>query len=138
MLKKLVDTNIFIDRFKSPELFSDIFLSKGQVYLSAIVLMELRAGAHSKAALRAYTDLVHFFQKVDRVITPQRSDYALAGEILANLQRIKGYELHKTASIANDCLIAASAKSMGATVYTQNRSDFVAIRDLFEFKLELV
>jgi len=29
MLKKLIDTNIFIDRFSNPDLFKDIFLSEG-------------------------------------------------------------------------------------------------------------
>lgn len=38
------------------------------------------------------------------------------------------------ASITNDCLIAVSARSYGATVYTQNRGDFTAIRDDFDFK----
>lgn len=51
MLKKLIDTNIFIDRFSTPDLYKDIFLSEGLVYLSSVVLMELKAGAHSKEAV---------------------------------------------------------------------------------------
>ncbi len=38
MLKKLIDTNIFIDRFANPELCKEIFLSEGFVYLSSVVL----------------------------------------------------------------------------------------------------
>jgi predicted nucleic acid-binding protein len=53
MLKELIDTNIFIDRFLNPDLYKDIFLSEGLVYLSSIVLMEFRAGAHSKEAIKA-------------------------------------------------------------------------------------
>lgn len=52
MIKKLVDTNIFIDRFLDPNLYKDIFLSEGLVYLSSVVLMELRAGANTKKALK--------------------------------------------------------------------------------------
>ena len=37
MLKKLIDTNIFIDRFLNPDLHRDIFLSQGLTYLSAEV-----------------------------------------------------------------------------------------------------
>lgn len=103
MIKKLVDTNILIDRLASPTRYEDIFISPGQVVLSAVVLMELRAGSHSKDALRAYHDLAHFFKKVDRIITPTAKDYEVAGEVLAKLQSQKGYELRKTASIANDC-----------------------------------
>lgn len=138
MIKKLVDTNIIIDRLASPGRYEDIFLSPGQILLSAIVLMELRAGSHSKEAVRAYHEIATFFKKVDRIITPSCRDYEVAGETLAKLQSVKGYELKKTASIANDCLIAASAKGTGSTVYTQNKSDFLAIRDVLSFKLVLV
>jgi hypothetical protein len=36
MLKKLIDTNIFIDRFRNPEQHREVFLSEGLVYLSAL------------------------------------------------------------------------------------------------------
>ena len=36
MIKKVIDTNIFIDRFSSPDLYRGIFLSSGIVYLSSI------------------------------------------------------------------------------------------------------
>ena len=138
MTKKLVDTNIIIDRLASPLRFEEIFISPGQVVMSSVVLMELRAGSHSKEALRAYHDLSRFFKKLGRVITPTAKDFEVAGEVLAKLLSEKGYELRKVASIANDCLIAASAKGSGAVVYTQNRSDFQAIRDVLNFKLVIV
>jgi predicted nucleic acid-binding protein len=138
MLKKLIDTNIFIDRFASPARFKELFLSQGQIYLSAVVLMELRAGAHSKPSIKAYNDLSTFFQRVDRILTPSKKDYEVAGELLARLQNIKGYEIRKIASITNDCLIAVSARSNGATVYTQNGKDFTAIREVFDIKLHLL
>lgn len=69
MLKKLVDTNILIDRFLEPELHKDIFLSEGLVYLSAVVYMELRAGAHTKEGVRAVTELLnHFTLWVDSLL----------------------------------------------------------------------
>ncbi len=138
MLKKLVDTNIFIDRFAFPERHKEVFLSLGQIYMSAVVLMELRAGAHTKSSIKACHDLTSFFQRVDRIVIPSRKDYEMAGEVLARLQSQKGYEIRKMASITNDCLIAVSARSNGATVYTLNGKDFTAIRDVFEFKLELL
>lgn len=134
MLKKLIDTNIFIDRFSTPDLYKDIFLSEGLVYLSSVVLMELKAGAHSKEAVKAVSDLIEFFRRVDRIVVPSISDYEIAGEIVAKLQISKGYEIRKSASITNDCLIAASARSIGAVVFTQNKKDFSAIGDVFDFK----
>ena len=137
MLKKVIDTNIFIDRLADQSRFEDLFLTSGQVYMSSVVLMELRAGCHSVQALKFYHELSTFFRKVNRVITPTTKDYEVSGEILAKLQRVKGYEIRKMASITNDCLIAASARAFGATVYTQNRPDFVAIKDVFNFELFL-
>jgi predicted nucleic acid-binding protein len=134
MLKKLVDTNILIDRFADPGLYQDIFLSDGLIYLSSIVLMELRAGAHSKDALDAVHDLRNFFTRVGRVIVPSFKDYEVAGEVIAKLQSAKGYDIKKSASITNDCLIATSARNAGAVFYTQNKRDFQAIQDVFDFK----
>lgn len=121
MLKKLIDTNIFIDRFSDPELYKDIFMSEGLVYLSSIVLMELKAGAHSKEAISAVNELFEFFRRVDRIV--------------ARLQSSKGYDIRKSSSITNDCLIAASAKGIGTVLYTQNKKDFMAIQDIFDFEV---
>ncbi len=138
MIKKLVDTNIFIDRFSNPSLYKDIFLSDGLVYLSSIVLMELKAGAHTKVAVKAVNDLYEFFRRVNRLCIPTQQDYERAGDIIANLQRKKGYDIKKCSSITNDCLLAASAKGVGAILYTQNAKDFSAIHDVFDYKVRIV
>jgi predicted nucleic acid-binding protein len=135
MLKKLIDTNIFIDRFQNPEQHREVFLSEGAVYLSAVVFMELRAGAHTKQAVKAVYDLYGHFRRLERLVIPSAADYERAGDILARLQTAKGYTIKKSASITNDCLIAASARSIGATLYSQNRKDFEAIRELMDFKV---
>jgi|SRR3972149_2830427 len=96
MIKKVIDTNIFIDRFSSPDLYRGVFLSSGIVYLSS------------------------------------------TGEIISKLQVSNGYNIKKSASITNDCLIAASVRSMGATLYTKNKKDFMAIQDVFHFKVMFV
>ena len=138
MIKKVIDTNIFIDRFSNPDLYREIFISNGIVYLSSIVLMELRAGVHTKQALRAINELFYFFKQVGRIWAPSITDYEKAGEIISKLQVSKGYNIKKSTSITNDCLIAASARSMGATLYTKNKKDFLAIQDIFDFKVMFV
>lgn len=138
MLKKLVDTNIFIDRFADPGLYQDLFLSDGLIYLSSVVLMELKAGAHSKEAVDAVHDLHRHFLRVGRVIVPSLKDFEVAGEVIAKLQSAKGYDIKKSASITNDCLIAASARSAGVVFYTQNKRDFQAILDVFDFRAVFV
>ena len=137
MLKKLIDTNIFIDRFSDPELYKDIFLSEGLVYLSSVVLMELKAGAHSREAITAINELIEFFKRVNRIVSPSIRDYEKAGEIIARLQISKGYDVKKSSSVTNDCLIATSAKSIGAVLYTQKKKDFTAIQDVLNFKVSI-
>jgi predicted nucleic acid-binding protein len=95
--------------------------------------MELRAGAHTREAVKAVYDLYGHFRRVGRLVIPSAGDYERAGEIIARLQTTKGYSIRKSASITNDCLIASSARSMGATLYTQNEKDFVAIREFMPF-----
>jgi len=138
MIKKIIDTNIYIDLFSNPDLYKDIFLSEGTIYLSSVVLMELIAGAHTKEARKSLQDLNSFFKGVGRIIIPSVMDYEKAGEILARLQKIKGYDLKKSASITNDCLIAASVRNIGGLLYTQNKKDFQAIQDVFDFKVTFV
>jgi len=65
-------------------------------------------------------------------------DYQQAGEIIAKLQESKGYNIRKSSSITNDCLIASSAKNVGAMVYTQNKRDFEAIHTVFDFQIVCV
>ncbi len=138
MIKKVIDTNIFIDRFSSPDLYREIFLSSGTVYLSSIVLMELRAGVHTKQALSAINELFDCFKQVGRILVPSLTDYEKAGEIISKLQVAKGYNIKKSASITNDCLIAASVRSVGATLFTKNKKDFLPIQEVFNFKVMFV
>ena len=86
MIKKVIDTNIFIDRFSNPDLHKEIFLSSGVVYLSSVVLMELKAGAHTKQALKAINELFYFSKQVGRIWVPSITDYEKAGEIISKLQ----------------------------------------------------
>ncbi len=102
------------------------------------MLIEIRAGAHTKESINAVSEIGELFKKVDRVVTLDMRDYERAGAVLSELQSRKGYDIRKIASITNDCLIAVSARSIGAVLYTQNRKDFQAIRDVLDFKISVV
>jgi predicted nucleic acid-binding protein len=69
---------------------------------------------------------------------PTARDYERAGEILASLQAAKGYSIKKSASITSDCILAASSKSVGAVLYTQNKKDFLALQSVFDFRVSFV
>ena len=64
--------------------------------------------------------------------------FADAGDVLRRLQAERGYNIGASHSIANDVLIALSARSIGATVVTQNEADYRAIREVTPFRLVVV
>ena len=63
--------------------------------------------------------------------------YEEAGDVLRRLQESRGYTVASAYGLVNDVLIALSARSIGATVITQNERDFVAIQTIRPFKLAL-
>jgi predicted nucleic acid-binding protein len=101
-------------------------------YLSAVVLMELRAGAFSVRDRRLLGSLERPFAAADRILVPSRAIYREAGDVLRQLQVRRGYNL-KGRSVGNDVLIALSARAIGATVVTGNSGDFLAIQSVRSF-----
>jgi len=97
--------------------------------------MELRAGAFTRTDIKIVQALARTYRKSRRVLAPGDTEFLRAGEMLAKLQEREGYDLKKTASITNDVLIALSARQIGATVVTQNRRDFEAVRRNRHFDL---
>jgi predicted nucleic acid-binding protein len=64
--------------------------------------------------------------------------YQEAGEVLFQLQESLGYTMASAYGLANDVLIALSARFIGAVVITQNKRDFAAIQKIRPFKLTIV
>jgi predicted nucleic acid-binding protein len=44
----------------------------------------------------------------------------------------------KLPALVNDCLLALSARAVGATLYTRNRDDFITLRQIRPFSLVVV
>ena len=103
-------------------------------YLSAVVVMELRAGAHSRSSRLTIDHLVRVYRASDRLIAPPDAAFDRAGPVLRRL-KLAGREV-RSASLVNDVLIALGARTIGATVVTANLSDFEAIRQIEPFALE--
>lgn len=138
MRKVIPDTDIYIDWLNAGR-YGDLLFAKGFLkYLSAVVLLELEAGAFSKKDQQLVERLTRGFDKADRIIVPTASDYREGGKLLRRLQEEKGYDLSKAYSLVNDVLIALSARRIGAMVITRNAKDFEAIRDLRPFPLMVV
>jgi predicted nucleic acid-binding protein len=138
MQRLVVDTNLYID-WLNRGLHEDILFRRDAVkYLSAVVLMELRAGAFSSRDRRLLERLQAAFESAGRVLIPSRLVYAEAGDVLRGLQSERRYQLARTHSIVNDVLIALSARSIGATVVTQNERDYRAIHSIRSFRFAIV
>jgi predicted nucleic acid-binding protein len=132
--KVLFDTNVFID-WINRGLHEDRMLAAGYVrYLSAVVVMELRAGAHDRAGRIAIDQLTRAYASANRLVVPSRAVFDRAGSALRRL-RLAGRDV-RSASFVNDVLIGLTARELGATVVTANLDDFEAIRKVEPFAIE--
>ena len=137
MERVVIDTNIYVDWLNEGQHEVVLFQREAVKYLSAVVLMELSAGAFSARDRRLVREVTSAFAKVGRILAPTVTIYEEAGDVLRRLQESRGYTVASAYGLANDVLIALSARSIGATVITQNERDFVAIQTIRPFKLAL-
>jgi predicted nucleic acid-binding protein len=134
--RTLLDTNVYVD-WLNHGLREEIVLGPGRVrILSAVVLMELRAGASSRRAVNAVDALSRVYASAQRLVAPSGALYAEAGRVLLQLRK-DGREIRR-ASLVSDALIALTARSLGAAVVTRDAADFSAIRKHCDFALEVV
>jgi len=138
MERLVIDTNVYVDWLNDGRHEAVLFQREAVKYLSAVVLMELSAGAFSVRDRRLVQEVTSAFAKVGRILAPTVSIYEEAGEVLRRLQQFRGYTMASAYGLTNDVLIALSARSIGATVITQNERDFVAIQTIRPFKMALV
>ena len=138
MRRLIIDTDIYIDWLNAGEHEPVLFQPDAVKFMSAVVMMELLAGAHSVRDQTRLQDLLRTFTRLDRIVAPSSGTYQEAGEVLQQLQTIHGYHLRKSHSLTNDVLIALSARTIGGTVVTQNKRDFLAIQSIRSFDLRIV
>jgi predicted nucleic acid-binding protein len=105
--------------------------------MSAVVLIELTAGARDESRRKAYERFFRQYQKDNSLIVPNDEDWLLTSKILflltnsrRRLQHGKLKRLPPGASqrLALDVLIAVSARRWRAQVVTENWADFKAIQ----------
>ena len=137
MERIVIDTNVYVDWLNEGQHEAILFRREAVKYLSAVVLMELSAGAFSARDRRLVREVTSAFAKAGRILLPTVTIYEEAGDVLRRLQESRGYTVASAYGLVNDVLIALSARSIGATVITQNERDFVAIQTIRPFKLAL-
>jgi predicted nucleic acid-binding protein len=105
------------------------WVKESPLWLSSVVLEELYAGA-SSTDRRILEKLERDFEKANRVLIPNLSDWTSAGKILATVAQKHGYEKIGKARLSNDALIATSAARNGISVITTNPRDFALLAEL--------
>ena len=125
-MKYTLDTNIFIDGFRSEEAQAEVFAFLNRAlpftYLSAVVMLELSAGARSADAARdVQRGVFDPFERRRRVFAPSSAAFVESGRVLAAVAASEGWQLvDEKPSYLNDALIAASCRERGITLITRD------------------
>jgi predicted nucleic acid-binding protein len=135
MQPALFDTSIYITVLRSKEdaaLRLREMAAGAPVWLSAVVLEELYAGAGAKGR-KILERLERDFDRARRVLVPNVSDWTQTGKTLARLAAKYDYEQIGRGRLTNDTLIATSAGRLGITVITANARDFGKLAEFLRF-----
>lgn len=108
------------------------------LWLSAVVLAELYAGAADTKTRQTFARLEREFGQISRLLIPNQRDWSLAGQVLARIGVKYGFEEIGRARLTNDALIALSAARNGFTVWTKNAKDYARIAEFRSFQWEEV
>lgn len=142
MAKHLIDTDLYVDLIQSGKILPiirELYEKEAPgIYFSSVVAQELLAGARSPVGRRHVEALLYPFEKAGRIVTPSHRHWREAGDVLARVLALRPDLKSKLPGLVNDCLLALSARSLGAALYTRNRDDFVLLRKIRPFSLILV
>jgi len=135
----LLDSSVYIGALREGDEFLHALkgqFSRARLWLSAVVLEELYAGA-SRGDRRIIERLEREFDRVGRILVPSLSDWVRVGKLLAQVAAHYGYEPIGQARLTNDALIAISAARHGVTVVTSNQRDFARLARFTPFQYEV-
>ncbi len=127
-MKCMFDTNVYIS-FIRDRSHSSVLQRRGTVkYLSAIVLMELWAGSKTKKAKKLLNQLQKPYVNAGRLVSLGASSYIAMGQFFADLPN-KYHALAKNAGFVNDVHLAFTTLSIGAFLYTEDKTHFQIIKN---------
>lgn len=137
-VKVIFDTSIYIpfinDGIAYPTGELNVDLGKQMLYMSAVVIEELYAGAFDTQSIKLLDRLYKTFKNLNRLLIPEAVDWQTAGKVIAKIGKKYGFEGIFLSKITNDVLIAVSARRIGAIVITNNVKDFLRIKEFVDFK----
>jgi predicted nucleic acid-binding protein len=133
-----LDTSVYISMLREDSSPSavDKSVSESALWLSAVVLEELYAGANDRQR-KAVASLERDFDRQGRIVVPNLDDWVETGNILARLTAKYGYEQIDRGRLTHDALIAMSAARLDLKVITANVGDFERLCELRPFAWQL-
>lgn len=136
-VKLLLDTSIYIPFINQGIAHPAIEIPQGPplIYMSAVVMEELYAGALDASSVKLLDKLYDTFASINRLIVPDMADWRKTGKIVAQLGKKYGFEDLFLSRITHDILIAATARKIGGAVVTNNLKDFRRIQEYIDFKI---
>jgi predicted nucleic acid-binding protein len=135
--KVVFDTNVYIGVFNRGFHRNEVDGFNKVFYLVHPVLHELWMGAKGKREMRHLAQFGRAFIRSGRLVVPSSSTQVMIGQACQKL-RAMGRLNPAHPHIYNDVSIALLARQIGATVVTENGSDFREIRKISDFKLREV
>jgi predicted nucleic acid-binding protein len=135
----LFDSSIYITALRTAGEAASLvqrWAGESPVWLSSVVLEELYAGTNPKDH-RTLEKLERDFDRANRLLIPELSDWTRAGKVLASLAQKYGYERIGQSRLTNDALIATSAARSGITVLTANGRDFARLAEFCPLRWRL-
>ena len=136
-VKLVLDTSIYIPFINQGIAHPVIEIHQGRplIYMSAVVMEELYAGALDASSVKLLDKMHDTFSGMSRLIIPDAMDWQKTGKVIAQLGKKYGFEKTFLSRITNDILIAATARKIGAIVVTNNQKDFHRIQEYIDFKI---
>lgn len=126
------DTSVCISRK-----LTNFYEMPDSFHMSAVVMMELIAGALDDSRRKFYEGIFEYYKKSKLLIVPNRDDWLLVSRILylltharkrSNKGKLPRLPPGASQRMALDVLIAVSARRWNAAVVTENWVDFKAIQ----------
>lgn len=103
------------------------------LWLSAVVLEELYAGAPDQKMKKLCARLERDFERAGLLLVPNATDWSMAGQLLAKIGSKYGFEQISRSRLTNDAVIATSAARHGLMILTLNAGDYARIAEFRPF-----
>ncbi len=119
----ILDTNVYIGHWERG-MYEEVLSAVRKAFIvrhSAVVLSELRRGVRTRDAEKL---VVALWRLASNPWEPTAADWWEAGRLIRTIGDKQNWETSKRRDFQNDALIALTARRHGATVVTNNQTDF--------------